>query len=174
MFPQYGELRPTSGWDWSSSLGHPCKFQRVSRLGSVIARHSSIGRQPNFAVLNRGRHLYLAGRPSRWALAHIVVCIDFSALMLLAGWQEGHPACRNWVVRYCHGYLTGVRCKWFTYSPADATATLSSFAPVKSRMVYLSGAGLPRLPWQLNGCTQWTIKTWHFIFDYNFCFFTSF
>jgi len=28
------------------------------------------GRQPNFAALNRGRHLYSAGRPSRWALAH--------------------------------------------------------------------------------------------------------
>jgi len=48
-----------------------CKFQRVSRLGSVTARHSSIGCQPNFAELNRGRHLYSAGRPSRWALAHI-------------------------------------------------------------------------------------------------------
>jgi len=28
---------------------------------------------PNFAALNRGRHLYSAGRPSRWALAHILV-----------------------------------------------------------------------------------------------------
>ena len=44
-----------------------------SRLGSVTARHSSIGRQPIFAALNRGRHLYSAGRPSRWALAHILV-----------------------------------------------------------------------------------------------------
>jgi len=35
-------------------LGHPCKFQRVSRFGSVTARHSSIGRQPNFAALSRG------------------------------------------------------------------------------------------------------------------------
>jgi len=34
-------------------------------------------------------------------------------------------------------------CIWS--SPADATATSSSLAPVKSRMVYLSGAGLPRL-----------------------------
>jgi len=34
---------------------------------------SSSGRQPNFAALNRGRHLCLAGRPSRWALAHILV-----------------------------------------------------------------------------------------------------
>ena len=38
---------------------------------SVTAPHSSSGRQPNFAALNRGRHLYSAGRPSRWALAHI-------------------------------------------------------------------------------------------------------
>ena len=47
------------------SLRHPCKFQRVSCLGSVTARHSSSGRQPNFAALNRGRHLYSTGRPSR-------------------------------------------------------------------------------------------------------------
>jgi len=46
--------------------GHPCKFQRVSHLGTVTARHSSSGRQPNFAAFNRGRHLYSAGRPSRW------------------------------------------------------------------------------------------------------------
>jgi len=32
---------------------------------------SSSGRQPNFAALNRGCHLYSAGRRSRWALAHI-------------------------------------------------------------------------------------------------------
>jgi len=49
----------------------PCKFQWVSRLSSVTARHSTCGRQPNFAALNRERHLYSAGRPSRWALAHI-------------------------------------------------------------------------------------------------------
>jgi len=71
MSSQYGELQPTSGWDRSGSLGHPCIFQRVSRLGSITARHCSSGRQRDFAALNRGRHLYSAGRPSRWALAHI-------------------------------------------------------------------------------------------------------
>ena len=71
--PQYGELPPTSGWDRFRSLGHPSKFQRLSRLGSITACHSGSGRQPNFAALNRGRHLYSAGRPSRWALAHILV-----------------------------------------------------------------------------------------------------
>jgi len=75
MFPQCGVLRPTSEWDRSDSLGHPSQFQRVSRLGSVTARHCSSGRQPNFAVLNRGRHVYSTGRPSRWALAHILVDI---------------------------------------------------------------------------------------------------
>ena len=129
MFSHYGELRPTSGWDRFVSLGHPSKFQRVSRFGfvtaatslngsqpnfarclaiswagtlyihfrgflprngilpcatfalrpslalfgSVTARHSSSVRQPNFAAMNRGRHLYSAWRPSRWSLAHILV-----------------------------------------------------------------------------------------------------
>jgi len=35
MFPQYGELRPTSAWDLLVSVRHPSKFQLVSRLGSV-------------------------------------------------------------------------------------------------------------------------------------------
>ena len=73
MSPQYGELRPTSGWGLLASLRHPNKFQRISRLCSVTARHCSSGRHPNFAALNEGRHLYSAGRPSRWALAHILV-----------------------------------------------------------------------------------------------------
>jgi len=39
MSPQYGELRHTIGRDRLTSLGYPCKFQRLSRLGSVTARH---------------------------------------------------------------------------------------------------------------------------------------
>jgi len=35
--------------------------------------HSSSRRQPKFAALNRGRHIYSAGRPSHCALAHILV-----------------------------------------------------------------------------------------------------
>ena len=58
------------------------------------------------------------------------------------------------MVRYWRGYLSGARCKLFAYGPADTTAIPSSLAAVKSRMVYLSGAGLPRLLWKkspLNG-----------------------
>jgi len=58
------------------------------------------------------------------------------------GSRKGIWPVKTWVVRYWCGYLSGVRCKWFAYQ-ADATATPSSLAPVKYRMVYLSGAGLP-------------------------------
>jgi len=43
MSPHYGELRPTSSWDRFVSLGHPTKFQVLSRLGSVTARHVVVG-----------------------------------------------------------------------------------------------------------------------------------
>jgi len=45
MSAQYGELRPTNGGDPPGSLRHPCKFQRVSRLGSVTARHLVAGEE---------------------------------------------------------------------------------------------------------------------------------
>ena len=46
----------------------------------------------------------------------------FSALTLLVGWQEGHPACKN--LEWCDAgvVVSGSRCR-FAYGPADATAT---------------------------------------------------
>ena len=75
----------------------------------------------------------------------------FSALTLLVGWQEGHPACKKYRVMRCwHGCLSGARCKRFTYNYglADATATPPSLASATSRMVYPPGTGLPRLSWK--------------------------
>ena len=48
--------------------------------------------------------------------------LSFSALTLLVGRQEGHPACKNWAVRCWRGYLSGARCR-LAYGLADATAT---------------------------------------------------
>jgi len=46
-----------------------------------------------------------------------------SALTLLVGRQEGHPACKkNWVLGCWRGYLSGARCR-LAYGPADAIAT---------------------------------------------------
>ena len=58
MSAQYGELRPTNGWDRFGRLGHPYKFQRVLHLASVTAWHSSSGHQPNVASLNRAPPIF--------------------------------------------------------------------------------------------------------------------
>jgi len=49
MFSQYGDRRLTNGYDRFGSLGHPSKFQRVSRLDFVTVPTSLNGDQPNFA-----------------------------------------------------------------------------------------------------------------------------
>ena len=82
--PQYGELRPTSGWDRFGSLGTPTNFNGFRVLAALL--HGS-GRQPNFAALNKGCHLCSAGRPSRWALAHILVDISNNCIWL-QHWME--------------------------------------------------------------------------------------
>jgi len=57
---------------------------------------------------------------------------------------------KKWVIRWWQlGYLSGARCKWFVYGPADATATSSSLGSLKSTPVepfwcQLSGVVLER------------------------------
>ena len=71
-----------------------------SYIATVTAWHSSSGRQPNFAALNRGRHLYSAGRPSGWALAHISSfnrLIDFACLSVLG---FGYNACYKFLCNF--------------------------------------------------------------------------
>ena len=78
----------------------------------------------------------------------------FSALTLLVGRQEGHPACKKWFVGCWHGYLSGARCR-LAYSPADATATQRLFASVKSRLVLSFWYRLTRVVLKkgpINGC----------------------
>ena len=71
MSSRYGELRPISGWDLLASLRQPCTFQRVSHLGSVIARHVSqtLRRWTEGATyVRQGDH-----HVGHWRLAHILV-----------------------------------------------------------------------------------------------------
>jgi len=60
--------------------GTPANFNGFCVLGALLhgTRHSSSGRQPNIAALNRRRHLCSAGRTSRWALAHIPVHLSLA------------------------------------------------------------------------------------------------
>ena len=43
-------------------------------------------------------------------------------LTLLAGRQEEHPACKNWMKRCWCGYRPAARCRLFAYGPADTIA----------------------------------------------------
>ena len=67
-------------------LWAPLQFSTGFASWQRYCTASSSGRQPNFAALNRGRHICSAGRPSGWALAHILVsvCLSFFLLCLLA------------------------------------------------------------------------------------------
>ena len=70
----------------------------------------------------------------------IVVLISFSALTLLDGRQERHPACN----KVCwHGYLSGATCR-LVYGPADST--VSCFSKIQIGFTFLVPAhlGSPR------------------------------
>ena len=91
---------------------------------------------------------------SIWVLLS-VLSLAFSALMLFVGRQEGHPACKNWLVECCHGYLSGAKYR-HAYGPADVTAIhCLSFASVESRLVLPFWYWLTQLvpeKWPLNVC----------------------
>jgi len=173
MSSQYGELQPTKGWDWLTSLEHPVKFQRVSRLGLITAPMLLNESQPNFAqclaislagtvcihfggccpltefcqvqnslcvqVLHSailsallhvtgavgisqtlphssgGRHLYSAGRPSHWALAHVLVDNEVTNIyihvhQMVKGCYTKDPVCsdlkNNVVILFCYIWHT--------------------------------------------------------------------
>ena len=78
-------------------------------------------------------------------LCNLVWCLDtagiisrkfaFSALTLLVGQQEGHPACKNIRVVGCWcGYLSGARCRLALW-PSWCHCHSLSLASVKSRLV---------------------------------------
>ena len=52
--------------------GTPGNFNGFRLLAALLHGTLVVGVSQT-AALNRGRHLYSAGRPSRWALAHILV-----------------------------------------------------------------------------------------------------
>jgi len=61
----------------SGVWGTPATFNGFRVLAAFYCTTCSSGRQPYFAALNTGRHICSAGRPSRWALAHILVFLYF-------------------------------------------------------------------------------------------------
>ena len=93
MSPQYGELRPTNGWDRFGSLEHPSKFQRVSRLRNVTARHSSSGVSQNLWRWTEGATYIRQG-------GHFV---GQKALRMQTKWNSD-------VIQNAHVYLQMILC----------------------------------------------------------------
>jgi len=73
----------------------------------------------------------------RW-IFHWFMFYCFHAVGLAS---EEHPACKNCVMWCWRGYVSGMRCKWFAYGPADATATvppiISCFIKIQNDLAFL-------------------------------------
>jgi len=67
---QYGELGPLAAEIVSLVWGTSGNFNGFRVLAALLHDALVVGVSQT-AALNRGRHLYSAGRTSRWALAHI-------------------------------------------------------------------------------------------------------
>jgi len=78
IMANFGSLTAAIGWRvW----GTPATFNGFHILAALLHGTRS-GRQPNFAALSRECHLHLAGRPSHWASAHVLVITFFGELAL--------------------------------------------------------------------------------------------
>ena len=62
--------------------GTPGNFNGFRVLAALLHGTLVVGVSQT-AAFNRGRHLYSAGRPSRWALAHISSCLFSTGLEFL-------------------------------------------------------------------------------------------
>jgi len=79
MSPQYSELRPTSGWDRLTSLGYPCIFQLVLRLGSFTARHLVVGISQTLRRWTEGATYIRQGdhHVGQWPTFLVFLCLPF-------------------------------------------------------------------------------------------------
>ena len=69
--------------------GTPANFNGFHVLATLL-HGTLVAGVSKTAALNRGRHLYLAGRPSRWALAHILVFVFFPPQIFRHSWADFH------------------------------------------------------------------------------------
>jgi len=79
--------------------GTPANFNGFRVLAALLHGTPAVGVSQT-SVLNKGRHLYPARRPSRWASAHIlvIICISLSLYYLLRCQYRWHGA------TYCYSH----------------------------------------------------------------------
>jgi len=117
-FSQYGEPRPTNSWDRFTSLGHPSKFQRASRLAFVTAATSLTGGQPNFArclAISWTGTLYMHFRELLPPCQNFARCKIHFAIKscILLYWQRYCTALEQWAwAKFC-GVVQGMELRNF-------------------------------------------------------------
>jgi len=105
----------------------------------------------NWVQLLNTKHCSIINEISFHAVGLVFLCeslllchLAFSALTLLVGNQEEHPACKNWVIICWHGScVSRMRSEWFAFSWADVTATALSSASLKSSILSSAYPGCP-------------------------------
>ena len=123
------------------TLSNRQKWTHWTAPNAIEENHSLASSFHNTQMTDTAAWLPKAGSPER---------TDCLRCFGATGWmQKEHSACKNWVIRCWRDYLSHVGCKWFPNGPSDANATWLSPASFKSRMVYLSSAGLHRFTWQV-------------------------
>lgn len=109
-------------WDWNEAV--------LVCTGNCLSKPMCCDKRAVHALLSVVQYLRQQQRQqSRFILHLLSVCIyytiycsisiAFSALTLFVGYQEEHPACKNWL-RCRHGCLPGAVCRCL-HSLADAT-----------------------------------------------------
>jgi len=115
--PQYGELRPTNGWDWLVSLGHPSQFQRVSRLGFDTVLTLLIVGQPNFGLCSMFGRLVSWYTIYTFSLSLTRCKIHFaSKSCVLLYWQRYCTTLEHWVAAKICGVVQGIDLRNFRSS----------------------------------------------------------
>jgi len=118
--------------------GTPSYFNGYHVLAALLHGSQVVGVSQTLRSCTEGATSVRQGNPSRWALAHILVSSSFTDEL------------RCW-----RGYLSAARCKRFAHDPADASATPSSLASFKSRLVLPVWCQLTQVVMEkrlLNGC----------------------
>jgi len=115
MSSQYGELQPTNGWYVLASLGHPSKFQRVSRIGFVSAPTSLSGDQLNFArwlaFSCAGIYIYILGAFAPNGILPAASLASKSCVLLY--WQRYCTSLEQWASAKVCGVVQGVELRNF-------------------------------------------------------------
>jgi len=78
--------------------------------------------RPAYGSGQRAVSAHWMNSKQHWLLCTMTHSHMLYTLKLLYGWQVRHLTCKKLSGGYCHGYLSGARCR-FAYGSVDATAT---------------------------------------------------